>query len=210
MNLVVLVKLAFLVKKLQDSGQKAINIKTLYCGWKLRLGGSEMVMGEWLVGLIGHIVDYSEKYPGKLGKILMRPKKKGPQWGLLTSVWFKNPEKYSTQIQKKTRKNTPENSDNLSVVHKRAILWEIFNNKKTGKTQSAWPLLFLKILAPFLSYIKRQNTPKYGNLSRNFHIYLTASGEGGREGGQPKRSAWPLFPSFLLLNVSLTSFNDQS
>ena len=31
---------------------------------------------------------------------------------------------------------------------------------------------------PFLSYIKRQNNPKYGNLSRIFHIYLTASGEG--------------------------------
>ena len=32
---------------------------------------------------------------------------------------------------------------------------------------------------PFLSFIKRQNNPKYGNLSRNFHIFLTASGEGG-------------------------------
>merc|ERR550517_2303045 len=43
---------------------------------------------------------------------------------------------------------------------------------------------------PFLSFIKRQNNPKYGNLSRNFHIFLTASGE-GRGGvnpsGQPDR-----------------------
>ena len=31
---------------------------------------------------------------------------------------------------------------------------------------------------PFLSFIKWQNNPKYGNLSRNFHIYLIASGEG--------------------------------
>ena len=33
-------------------------------------------------------------------------------------------------------------------------------------------------LDPFLSFIKRQNNPKYDNLSRNFHIFLTASGEG--------------------------------
>ena len=26
--------------------------------------------------------------------------------------------------------------------------------------------------------MQRQNNPKYGNLSRNFHIFLTASGEG--------------------------------
>ena len=43
---------------------------------------------------------------------------------------------------------------------------------------------------PFLSYIKRHNNPKYGNLSRNFHIYLT-TGEGGGWGGQIK-----LFHSF--------------
>ena len=50
-------------------------------------------------------------------------------------------------------------------------------------------------LAPFLSYIKRQNTPKYGNLSRNFHIYLTALGEGGvNPSGQPDR----FFPVFFL------------
>ena len=38
---------------------------------------------------------------------------------------------------------------------------------------------------PFLSFIKRQNNPKYGNLSRNFHIFLTASGEGVNPSGQP-------------------------
>ena len=37
---------------------------------------------------------------------------------------------------------------------------------------------FCENLDPFLSYIKRQNNPKHGNLSRNVHIYLTASGEG--------------------------------
>ena len=38
---------------------------------------------------------------------------------------------------------------------------------------------------PFLSFIKWQNNPQYDNLSRNFYIYLTASGE-GRVWGQPK------------------------
>ena len=47
---------------------------------------------------------------------------------------------------------------------------------------------------PFFSCIKRQNNPKYCNLSKKFHISLTASREG--KGGQPKWSAWPLFPIF--------------
>ena len=37
------------------------------------------------------------------------------------------------------------------------------------------------------------NNPKYDNLSRIFHIFLTALGEGG---GRLKRSAWPLFSRF--------------
>ena len=49
-------------------------------------------------------------------------------------------------------------------------------------------------LDPFLSYIKRQNNPKHGNLSRNVHIYLTASGEGVNPSGQPDR----LFTVFFL------------
>ena len=32
---------------------------------------------------------------------------------------------------------------------------------------------------PFFCFLKWQNNPKYDNLSRNFYIYLTASGEGG-------------------------------
>ena len=48
-----------------------------------------------MVGLIGHIVDNSEKYPGKLGKILMRPKKK---------VFS---EDSSLQFGLRIRKNTP-------------------------------------------------------------------------------------------------------
>ena len=49
---------------------------------------------------------------------------------------------------------------------------------------------------PFLSFIKRQNNPKYGNLSRNFHIFLTALGEGGvNPSGQPDR----FFPVFFLM-----------
>ena len=46
---------------------------------------------------------------------------------------------------------------------------------------------FCENLDPFLSYIKRQNNPKHGNLSRNVHIYLTASGEGVNPSGQPDR-----------------------
>ena len=45
----------------------------------------------------------------------------------------------------------------------------------------------------FFSCIKRQNNPKYSNLSKKFHIYLTALGEGRGEGGQPKRSAFSQF-----------------
>ena len=71
--------------------------------------------------------------------------------------------------------------------------------KKTGKKRSGWPLgggsppssLTASILWkfwPILSIIKWQNNPKYDVLSRNFYIFLTASGEGGG-GGQPKRSA---------------------
>ena len=45
----------------------------------------------------------------------------------------------------------------------------------------------------FLSYTKRQNNPKYGNLSKFSHL---PDRFGGEEGGQPKRSAWPLFQSF--------------
>ena len=44
----------------------------------------------------------------------------------------------------------------------------------------------------FLSFLKWQNNPKYGNLARDFHIYLTASGEGVNPSGQPDR----FFPSF--------------
>ena len=63
--------------------------------------------------------------------------------------------------------------------------------KKTGKKRSGWPLggggsppssLTASILWkfwPILSFIKWQNNPKYDNLSRIFHIFLTASREGG-------------------------------
>ena len=47
---------------------------------------------------------------------------------------------------------------------------------------------------PFLSFIKRQNNTKYGNLSRNFHIFLTASGEG--RGGSTQAVSLTAFPSF--------------
>ena len=48
----------------------------------------------------------------------------------------------------------------------------------------------------FLSFIKWQNNPKYDNLSRIFHIFLTASGEGGVDpSGQPDR----FFPIFFLI-----------
>ena len=42
---------------------------------------------------------------------------------------------------------------------------------------------------PILPFIKWQNNPKYDNLSKNFHIFLTASGEGGgsKPSGQPDR-----------------------
>ena len=39
---------------------------------------------------------------------------------------------------------------------------------------------------------KWQNNPKYDNLSRNFYIFLTASGEGVNPSGQPDR----FFPVF--------------
>ena len=47
---------------------------------------------------------------------------------------------------------------------------------------------------PFLSFIKRQNNPKYGNLSRNFHIFLTASGEG--RGGSTQAVSLTAFSQF--------------
>ena len=53
---------------------------------------------------------------------------------------------------------------------------------------------------PFLSFIKRQNNPKYGNLSRNFHIFLTASGEG--RGGSTQAVSLTAFSQFFL-NPSL-------
>ena len=54
---------------------------------------------------------------------------------------------------------------------------------------------------PFLSFIKRQNNPKYGNLSRNFHIFLTASGEG--RGGSTQAVSLTAFSQFFFLNPSL-------
>ena len=56
---------------------------------------------------------------------------------------------------------------------------------------------------PFLSFIKRQNNPKYGNLSRNFHIFLTASGEG--RGGSTQAVSLTAFSQFFFLNPSLTT-----
>ena len=47
---------------------------------------------------------------------------------------------------------------------------------------------------PFLSYIKRQNNPKYGNLSRNFTFTWPLQGRG--EGGQPKGQPGRFFPVF--------------
>ena len=47
---------------------------------------------------------------------------------------------------------------------------------------------------PFLSFIKRQNNPKYGNLSKNFHIFLTASGEG--RGGSTQAVSLTAFSQF--------------
>ena len=48
---------------------------------------------------------------------------------------------------------------------------------------------------PILSIIKWQNNPKYDNLSRNFYIFLTASGEGG-EGSTQAVSLTAFFPFF--------------
>ena len=68
-----------------------------------------------MVGLIGHIVDNSEKYPGKLGKILMRPKKKvlsedsSLQFGL--RIRKNTPHKFRKKLGKilqKTGKNIPK------------------------------------------------------------------------------------------------------
>ena len=47
---------------------------------------------------------------------------------------------------------------------------------------------------PILSIIKWQNNPKYDNLSRNFYIFLTASGEGG--GSTQAVSLTAFFPFF--------------
>ena len=55
---------------------------------------------------------------------------------------------------------------------------------------------------PFLSFIKRQNNPKYGNLSRNFHIFLTASGEG--RGGSTQAGSLTAFSQLFFLNPSLS------
>ena len=51
---------------------------------------------------------------------------------------------------------------------------------------------------PFLSFIKRQNNPKYGNLLRNFHIYLILRGRGGgvNPSGQPDRFSQFFFEPF--------------
>ena len=51
---------------------------------------------------------------------------------------------------------------------------------------------------PFLSFIKRQNNPKYGNFSNSFHIYLTASGV-----GSTKAVSMTAFSQFFLM-TSLT------
>ena len=55
-----------------------------------------------------------------------------------------------------------------------------------------------------MSIIKWQNNPKYDNLSRNFYIFLTASGEGGgvNPSGQPDRF-FPVF--FLFTSLSFRS-----
>ena len=52
-----------------------------------------------------------------------------------------------------------------------------------------WPILYI---------IKWQNNPKYDNLSRNFYIFLTASGEGG-EGSTQAVSLTAFFPFFFLI-----------
>ena len=44
--------------------------------------------------------------------------------------------------------------------------------------------------------IKWQNNPKYDNLSRIFHIFLTALGEGGREGGSTQAVSLTAFYEF--------------
>ena len=73
--------------------------------------------------------------------------------------------------------------------------------KKNGKEAvrlTAWggsppsSLLFCEIL----TFIKWQNNPKYDNLSRIFHIFLTASGEG--EGGSSQAVSLTAFRSFFL------------
>ena len=58
-----------------------------------------------------------------------------------------------------------------------------------------------------LSFIKWQNNPKYDNLSRIFHIFLTASGEGGADpSGQPDRFLrvffFDAFPHWGSINLS--------
>ena len=87
--------------------------------------------------------------------------------------------------------------------------------KKTGKKRSGWPLWgwggspplslttsICENFDPNLSFIKRQNNPKYGNLSRNFHIFLTASGEG--RGGSTQAVSLTAFSQFFFLNPSLS------
>ena len=74
-----------------------------------------------------------------------------------------------------------------NVLNPRKAKGAFFNNKNLcmstwsgggegggGDHPPSMTAFIYKNFDPFLSYIKRQNNPKYGNLSRNFHIYLAA------------------------------------
>ena len=74
---------------------------------------------------------------------------------------------------KKVEKNSQRNFIKQGGGGSKAV-YKLY--KKTGKmVRDGFPLTasICENFGPFLSYIERQNNPKYGNLWRNFHIYLT-------------------------------------
>ena len=90
--------------------------------------------------------------------------------------------------------------------------------KKTVIKRSGWPLWggkggspplslttsICENFDPFLSVIKQQNNPKCGNLSRNFHIILTALGEG--RGGSTQSVSLTAFSQFFFWTLPLVIF----
>ena len=125
-------------------------------------------------------MDNSEKYPGKLGKILMRPKKKvlsedsSLQFGL--RIRKNTPHKFRKKLGKILQKTL----DNLSVVHKRAILWEIFNNnKKLGKAVSLTASIF-ENFGPIFVLHKTAKYPQIWQLVEKFSHLPDRFRKGGR------------------------------